>query len=146
MFIKSHGFSDSDEKYLEVAKQPIQAMIEGGSQRILSWENETVFDGSASSNPNIIEGNSDDLAFKWYCKVKPGALNFAVGKGGCFGYGDGLVEYDDAVWKLPPREFIRNALYIITLVVESKLDRKQNASFQQVVNIRTGTVLRTTIK
>lgn len=144
MFIQDLGFYDADEEYIEIVGEPIYGKIEGGSQRLVSWEEETVFDGSSSFDPNIINGTLEDIHFRWYCKVRPGALLFKIGDGGCFGYGENVVENNLPVWRIPPKEFIRNAAYIITLVVESKHTKGRESVSQQIVDVRSGSVMKTT--
>lgn len=143
VLMQNLGFSDADEEYLEIIEEPLHVKIEGGAQRLLPWEKEIILNGSSSYDPNVINGTVGSLVFKWYCKVKPGTLYFRIGKGGCFGYGDNLVEHLTAIWKIPPKEFIRNAVYIISLVVESRSTTYRRSFFEQAVEIRSKTGMKT---
>ena len=140
------GFSNSDEKYVHIIEQPICAKIEGGSRRLLQWEKEIILNGSSSYDPNVIKGTLSDLEFKWYCKVNPGALPFKIGSGGCFGYGENLIEHNRPVWKVAPNTFIRNAVYIIKLIVQSRIARRRSSTFQQYIEVKSGTVMKTPIR
>ena len=124
---------------------PLHVRINGGSARLLSWERDIFLDGSLSYDPNIIRGNQKNLRYKWYCRVKPGALYFVIGKGGCFGYGDGIIENNDATWTIPAKSLIPNGVYIITLVAESLLVQNRSARFEQHIDVRSRTVMKTSI-
>ena len=143
--LQNLGYSDSDEKYLEIAPIPLNVKIKGGAARLLSWERDILLDGSLSYDPNILSGNQKNLRYKWYCKVKPGALYFTIGKGGCFGYGDGIIENNYVTWRIPAKLLIRNAIYIITLVAESLQVPGRTARFEQHIDVRSGTVMKTSI-
>ena len=146
MYLENLGYSDSDEKYLKLNEEPIHVRIEGGSFMLLSWESEIVLNGSGSYDPNVINGNVNDLDFKWYCKVKPGALPFKIGSGGCFGYGDNIIEANTPIWRVQPQAFVRNAVYIITLNAENKKVRRRRASYRQIIEVRAGAVMNTPIR
>ena len=145
IFLKEIGHSDSAQKYLEIIPVPLYVRIKGGAARVLSWESNILLDGSLSYDPNIISGNQKNLRYKWYCRVKPGALRFVIGKGGCFGYGDGIIENNYATWRIPAKLLIRNAVYIITLVADSADVPGRNASFEQIIDVRSGSVMKTSI-
>ena len=145
VILKEIGYSDSAQKYLEIIPVPLYVRIKGGAARVLSWESDILLDGSLSYDPNVISGNQKNLRYKWYCKVKPGALLFVIGKGGCFGYGDGIIENNYATWRIPAKLLIRNAVYIITLVAESIDFAGRNASFEQHIDVRSGSVMKTSI-
>ena len=140
------GYSDSDEKYLEIKSEPMFVRIEGGSLRLQQWEQEVVLNGSASYDPNVINGSRNDILFKWYCKIKPDELPFTIEAGGCFGYGEDLIESRSPIWTIQPRELVRNAAYIIRLAVESRVVGNRRSTAQQTIEIRSGTVLRTSIR
>ena len=140
------GLSDSDEKYIQITEQPIYVRIEGGSRRLLQWEKEIILNGSSSYDPNVINGSLSNLQFKWYCKVNPGSLPFKIGSGGCFGYGENLIEHSTPVWKVAPNAFIQNAVYIITLTVQSRIIKRRSSSLQQYIEVKSGTVLKTPIR
>ena len=145
IILKDIGHSESAQKYLEIVPVPFYVRIKGGAARVLPWESDILLDGSVSYDPNIIGGNQTNLRYKWYCKVKPGALRFVIGKGGCFGYGDGIIENDLATWRLPAKLLIRNAVYVITLVAESVDVPGRNASFEQRIDVRSASVMKTSI-
>ena len=140
------GYSDSDEKYLEMRSEPMFVRIEGGSLRLQPWEQEVVLNGSASYDPDAINGPRNDILFKWYCKIKPDELPFTIEDGGCFGYGEDLIESRSPVWIIQPRVLVRNAAYIFRLVVENRIVESRRSTAQQIIEIRSRTALRTSIK
>lgn len=145
IFMKNLGFSEYAEEYLQVIEEPMNVRIKGGSTRLLSWEEEIIMDGSLSYDPNILTGDPKDLSFKWYCTIKPGSLLAEIGRGGCFGYGANIVEDDSSIWTIEPKAFVQNTAYIITLVAENKAVPGRNATFEQVIDVKGGTIIMTNI-
>ena len=144
--MKALGYSEADEAFLEISAEPLYVRIEGGSTRLMSWQEKIFFDGSSSYDPNVLQGNAKNFIYKWYCRVKPGSLHFVIGSGGCFGHGHNLIEHHEATWTVNEETFIRNAVYIVKLVVESRTSPERSGFFEQYVDIQAGTFMKTSIQ
>ena len=147
--IKALGYSESDQCYLEIKEVPLISKITGGSLRMLPWNQDIVLDASASYDPNILNegrGSTDLLTFKWYCKVKKGQLPFPLGDGGCFGYGNGLVEHIGPIWKIKARTMLKNVHFIFTVIVSNSQFKTREGSSSQTIVLKSGEIYKAEIR
>ena len=140
------GLSESDEKYIEILEKPIYVTIAGGSERLVSWNEDVILDGSSSYDPNVVHGNAHDLNFIWHCRVKSNSTLSEIEARGCFGYGKTTVREDSAVKIIPVRVLKENTWYNVTLFAESKTVPGRKSSFHQKIIVRRGTVIKTNIQ
>lgn len=142
--MKQLGFSDGDEKFLEITREPLHVEIKGGATRLLSSENDIVLDGRGSYDPHVPTGSNNTLRYKWFCKVIPAFTGSPTGIRGCFGSGESQVQNYTSKWTIPAKKLTRDANYIIRLRIESLLGNA-SAEVEQFLDVRSRGVIATTI-
>ena len=144
--MQGSNYTGSDEAFLEITAEPIKVIIAGGTARLLQWEKDIFLDASATHDPNILHGDNEDLMYWWFCKVKPNTVHFVIGKGGCFGHGEGVIEHRNDTWTIPAKTLIKNGVYNMTLKVKSNTVKGREGRYEQHLEVRSGSVIKTDIK
>ena len=140
------GLSESDEAHLEITEEPIYVTIAGGSERLVSWNEDIILNGSLSYDPNVLKGNARDLNFTWHCQINATSTLSEIEKRGCLGYGKTIVKQDSSIQRISADILRTDALYIVTLSAESNVIPGRKSSFQQTISVRSGTVMKTKIE
>ena len=144
--MKGFGLSKSDEAYIEITKEPLHAEISGTTTRVLPWNKDIFLDARNSRDPNLAAPSSSNLRYKWYCRVKPGSLEFTIGRGGCFGYGEWIVEHHKSTWTIPAKALVKNVVYIIRLRIESLSIAGAFAEVEQFIDVQSGAVISASVE
>ena len=133
--MKQLGFSDGDEKFLEITREPLHVEIKGGATRLLSSENDIVLDGRGSYDPHVPTGSNNSLRYKWFCKDVPIWIHHRHEIRGCFGLGVSQVQNYKSKWTIPANKHFDDINYIIRLRIESLLGNAF-AEVEQYLDVR----------
>lgn len=123
-----------DLSYIKIADPGIIAIITGGSLRTSGWDSKLIL--NASESRDIASSSSDlkSFVFKWYCRQEESR----IGNGGCFGNGEGLVEFDEPVYEIRKRMLYERINYVFTVNVTSLRDTSRYKMASQTVIIIAG--------
>eukprot|EP00794_Sanderia_malayensis_P003794 gene3794-4317_t len=144
--MKGLEFSESDETYMEITREPLYVEIAGSTTKLLSWAEDVILDASKSRDPNLPTADNSTLIYKWYCTVKPGYLPYVIGDGGCLGHGYNLIEYNLPTWTIPAKTLFPDAVYIVRLRLESRLVPGIYSEVDNYLDIKNKTVVLTSIQ
>ena len=147
---KAEGFYSEKKMYIEIAKSPLVAIIDGGSERTVGSNDLVDISAARSYDPDntTADGPMDsDCEFAWFCKnvndrnytlptnltnlppipTPPPKTNntgnisdTAKYLGGCFGYGPGRLSFTSEKITLNTTRMLPNSTYIIRFVLTKK--------------------------
>ena len=146
VILRSLGYSESDQSYLEIQEVPLEVTITGGSSRILPWDEDLILDSSSSYDPNVSEEQTHKLSFAWSCRVKEGELNSQLRARGCAFNGGTIDGPYDAIWNIPAKQLLQNIKLVFTVNVSNNEIDSRKSSATQIVLLETGKVLKTVIR
>lgn len=126
---------NADFTFIKIAGANIEASIAGGHLRSHDWGQRLLLDASESHDP-LSQGN-ENLNFVWFCKINKTIAGIKNSGLGCFGNGDGQVEYTGITFPVEAKQLFESTTYKFTVNVSSvKTGRWSTAN--QLVIVLTG--------
>ena len=122
------GLDNADQTYIWIADVNIQARIAGGDLRTHDWEQRLVLDASESRDTS----GKENLTFAWYCSISEGATSVNSDLG-CFGNGQGKVEYTRNIYIIEARRLFESVTYVFTVNVSSFKSGRWSKAQQSVI-------------
>lgn len=123
--LAANGLDNTDEIFLVIIEDAMQANIAGGTAVQLPWQQDVLLDASKSADPNEL---SAQLQFEWYCEFKEG------GKvKDCFGNGLDEVEFFGPIWLIPKKVLLEGVEYAFHVNVQNTEKRRFAVAKQSVV-------------
>lgn len=110
-----------------------------------SWDTQLVLNASESRDVANSSSNVNSLVFKWVCRQQD-LSKIQIGNGGCFGKGEGLIEFIGPVFTIRAKTLYENIIYVFTVNVRSSDDPSRNATASQTVIVLSGKPLNINIR
>ena len=127
--ISGEGLSNADYTYVKITGGDIEARITGGDLRSHDWEKELLLNASDSHDP-LFPGN--ELDYKWFCNIADGEHDIVNSRLGCFGNGEGQIEYTGLTFTIPPRSLFEATTYVFTVNISSRTTYRWSIASQTV--------------
>lgn len=124
------GVNNADHTFIKIAGADIEAHIAGGDLRSHDWGQRLVLDATESRDP--LQLGKEDLTFVWFCEITK--INPAIVKSaGCFGNGEGHVEYTGKVFPVEAKNLYEATTYLFTVNVSSGESGRWSTATQMVM-------------
>ena len=124
------GTNNADRTFIKIGGADIEARIAGGDLRSHDWGQRLVLDATESRDPLDLE--KEDLNFAWFCeitKINPDIVKSDVG---CFGNGEGHVEYTGKVFFIEPKSLYESTTYFFVVNVSSAVTGRWSTATQTI--------------
>lgn len=109
--LQGNGLDNTDEIYLVIFEDELQAKLTGGSAVQLPWQQDVLLDARKSHDPNEL---SAQLQYEWYCELRQ-----ANQVTDCFGNGPNVVEFFGPTWLIAKKVLQEGVEYTFHVVVQN---------------------------
>ena len=125
------GINNADHTFIKIAGADIEARIAGGDFRSHDWGQRLVLDATESHDP--LQLGKEDLTFVWFCEITEINTDIVKSDVGCFGNGEGHVEYTGKVFPLEAKSLYEATTYLFTVNVSSAQSGRWSTATQTIV-------------
>ena len=125
------GVNNADHTFIKIAGADINARITGGDLRSHDWEQLLVLDATESKDP--LFSGKDDLTFVWFCEITNINPGIVKSGGGCFGNGEGQVEYTGKIFPVEAMRLFEGTTYMFTVNISSVESGRWSTATQTII-------------
>ena len=116
---------------MKIAGADIEARIAGGDLRSHDWEQRLVLDATESRDP--LQLGKEDLTFVWFCQITKFNPDIVKSDVGCFGNGEGRVEYTGKNFSIEAKSLYEGTTYLFTVNVSSAQSGRWSTATQTIM-------------